>query len=119
MRGAAVFDFYMFVMDSFDPTLFNSKATLTATAFRPNFYARGFSEIWAVDFSDAYVNVPRRTADMFCSKPASSSGFLCIGSHDRSHSGNTSPPSSRRLTSFQAVGPPNNAKFIGIKHKHR
>jgi hypothetical protein len=45
----------------------------------------GFTEVWSVDFSDAYYSAqdPRRPADMFCFKPEAWFGFHRIGWWDR------------------------------------
>jgi hypothetical protein len=49
------------------------------------FQSFGFTEIWAVDFSDAYYSPghPLRLADMFCLKPQQTFGFHRIGDHGR------------------------------------
>jgi hypothetical protein len=45
----------------------------------------GFTEVWAVDFSDAYFTPgdPFRQADMFCFKPAAWFGFHRTGFGDK------------------------------------
>jgi hypothetical protein len=51
------------------------------TSGQDDFEQLGFSEIWAVDFSDAYYTPgdPRRRPDMFCFKPEELFGSHGIG----------------------------------------
>ena len=72
-------------MYSMTPPLFEFRKSLEAAVFQPDFEELGFTEIWAVDFSDAYYSAgdPRRPADMFCFKPATWFGFHRIGGHNR------------------------------------
>ena len=73
------------VMYSSEPALFDIRQSLTGAFEQADFEALGFSEIWAVDFSDAYYSPrdPRRLADMFCFKPVEWFGFHRTGQADR------------------------------------
>ncbi|MGP0002704.1 MAG: hypothetical protein ACLPKW_33910 [Acetobacteraceae bacterium] len=69
------------VMHSTEPPLFDIREPLKVATWQDDLEALGFSEIWAVDFSDAYYSPghPFRRADMFCFKPSEWFGFYRIG----------------------------------------
>jgi len=73
------------VMYSSAPALFDIREPLKGAFEQADFDALGFSEIWAVDFSDAYYNPrdPGRLADTFCFKPVEWFGFYRTGHTDR------------------------------------
>jgi hypothetical protein len=73
------------VMYSSAPALFDIRRSLSEAFEQTDFEALGFSEIWAVDFSDAYYSPrdPRRLADTFCFKPAEWLGFHRVGQANR------------------------------------
>jgi hypothetical protein len=73
------------VMYSTTPPLFDIRKSLEGAISQADFETLGFSEVWAVDFSDAYYSSghPLRRADMFCFKPVDWFGFHRIGDHDR------------------------------------
>lgn len=73
------------IAHSEDPPLFDLRRQLAEFDDECLFAGLGFSELWAIDFSDAYYSPmdPRRPADMFCFKPAASFGFHRIGGTDR------------------------------------
>jgi hypothetical protein len=73
------------IMNSTEPALFDICEELDSETYRSTFTRLGFSEVWAIDFSDDYYTPghPLRRADMFCFKPARWFGFYRIGSHGR------------------------------------
>lgn len=70
-------------LHSQNPALFDIKAELERFN-ASEFDQTGFSEVWAIDFSDAYYSPghPLRRADMFCFKSQDWFGFHRIGSND-------------------------------------
>jgi len=71
------------VMYSTTPPLFDIKTFLEGAILPADFETLGFSEVWAVDFSDAYYSSghPLRKANMFCFKPGN-----WVSSHRRPRS---------------------------------
>lgn len=69
------------IVYSSEPELFDIRDQLVESIVQSDFNGLGFSEIWAVDFSDAYYSPghPFRLADMFCFKPADWFGFYRVG----------------------------------------
>lgn len=69
------------VMHSTEPPLFDIRKSLEGAIYQTDFETLGFSEVWAVDFSDAYYSPGDllRRADMFCLKPNEWFGFHRIG----------------------------------------
>ena len=69
------------VMYSSEPPLFDIGRELARAVCQEDFETFGFTEVWAIDFSDAYYSEghPLRRADMFCFKPANWFGFHRIG----------------------------------------
>ncbi len=67
------------------PALFDMRKALEREIVQADFDALGFSEVWAVDFSDAFYSAghPLRRADMFCFKPIEWFGFRRIDDGDR------------------------------------
>jgi hypothetical protein len=84
LRGIFCFPIAL-VMYSTTPPLFDIRKSLEGAIYQSDFETLGFSEVWAVDFSDAYYSPghPLRRADMFCFKPVDWFGFHRIGDHDR------------------------------------
>jgi hypothetical protein len=73
------------IMHSEQPALFDIEDHLKDAIVPSDFGSLGFTEIWAIDFSNEYYSPrdPRRLADMFCFKPATWFGFHRIGWWDR------------------------------------
>jgi hypothetical protein len=72
------------IFHAYGPPLFEVRRQLEH--FGPgDFEDLGFTEVWGVDFSNAYYSAghPLRPADMFCFKPAEWFGFHRIGWGDR------------------------------------
>lgn len=65
------------------PPLYDIQDELVALEPFKEFADVGFTEVWSVDFSDAYYQDWRRPADMFCFKPHDWFGFHRLGWWDR------------------------------------
>lgn len=73
------------VLHSHRLPLYDIQDELTDLVDPDEFERTGFTEVWTIDFSDAYYSPghPFRRADMFCLKPRATFGFRRIGEYGR------------------------------------
>lgn len=73
------------ILYAHEPPLFDIQRELIALIDEKEFEGLGFTEVWTIDFSDAYYTPghPLRMADMFCLKPRATFGFYRVGDHGR------------------------------------